>query len=96
MVATLTAFYVTFWAVASTVSACLGKRVSGNAQHWRESSLGWSMLAGAVWPLLVVGVVEAGVFVALAAVLRLPDKGVRGWSARTDDRVVALRVVSHG
>lgn len=70
MVPVLTTSYGVCWIATFIVTASLGELLSADPRHRRETSLGWSMLAGLVWPLLAVGIVEAGLFVVIAAVLR--------------------------
>ena len=66
MVSTLVVLYLGCWAVSSVATYLIGKRLAAKAAP-AVGTLGLSVLAGMVWPFLLVAVIEGGLVAAYCA-----------------------------
>jgi hypothetical protein len=67
--------YLAGWVIASVALYAASRRFS-DPQWPAEHPLGVSLIAGAVWPLLVVGLVEMSSVVVITKVISKPSPGV--------------------
>ena len=66
MVPTCALVYLGGWVITTVITFVAGRRLADGPTTTR-SSLGFSLLAGLVWPLMIVGVVELSSFVMYSA-----------------------------
>jgi hypothetical protein len=66
VVSTLVELYLGCWAVSSVATYLIGKRLAEDAAP-TFGSLGLSVLAGMVWPFLLVALIEGGLVAAYCA-----------------------------
>ena len=90
MVLTIALVYLGGWAIATLVAFMAGRRLADGSTT-PLSSVGFSLLAGLIWPLMVLGLVELSSVAAYSAATslrshsRIPDSWL---SADALDHVV--------
>jgi hypothetical protein len=84
--------YLGGWLVSSAI-AFVAARHLGDRRLPTVQTLALSLLAGAVWPLLVLGAIEVSSVAALSAARswRKPREIPESWMTRTPEGVLSLR-----
>jgi hypothetical protein len=77
MVGTLIVVYLACWMLASFAAYAVGRRLADRQTHPNQPLIvAVSVAAGAVWPLLVVGLIELSSVMVLTKVPSKPGRGL--------------------